>query len=42
MTCFLCKTHICWVCLKTFSDQGNDGGIYPHMEREHRGMYGGI
>ncbi|KAJ7684220.1 hypothetical protein DFH06DRAFT_1072788 [Mycena polygramma] len=39
MTCFFCKTHICWVCLKTFSDQGNDGGIYPHMQREHGGMY---
>ncbi|KAJ7207207.1 hypothetical protein GGX14DRAFT_522233 [Mycena pura] len=42
MTCFLCKTHICWICMKTFSDQGNDGGIYPHMQREHGGMYASI
>ncbi|KAJ7932834.1 hypothetical protein B0H13DRAFT_1954860 [Mycena leptocephala] len=37
MTCFFCKTHICWICLKTFSDQGSDGGVYPHMQREHGG-----
>ncbi|KAJ7490840.1 hypothetical protein FB451DRAFT_1221226 [Mycena latifolia] len=37
MTCFFCKTHICWICLKTFSNEGSDGGIYPHMQREHGG-----
>ncbi|KAJ7084647.1 hypothetical protein B0H15DRAFT_910927 [Mycena belliarum] len=37
MTCSLCKTHICWVCMKTFSNSGSDGGIYPHMQREHGG-----
>ncbi|KAJ7100491.1 hypothetical protein C8R44DRAFT_641881 [Mycena epipterygia] len=40
MTCVLCKTHICWVCLKTFSNSGSDGGIYPHMQREHGGHGG--
>ncbi|KAJ7020475.1 hypothetical protein C8F04DRAFT_1014251 [Mycena alexandri] len=38
MQCALCRTHICWVCLKTFSDRGDNGGIYPHMQREHGGM----
>ncbi|KAJ7500500.1 hypothetical protein B0H11DRAFT_1855963 [Mycena galericulata] len=38
MTCALCKTHICWICMKTFSDKDNDGGIYPHLNREHGGF----
>ncbi|KAJ7765586.1 hypothetical protein B0H16DRAFT_1367298 [Mycena metata] len=40
MRCALCRTHICWVCLKTFPDHGNDGpgGIYSHMRREHGGI----
>ncbi|KAJ6548129.1 hypothetical protein DFH09DRAFT_1281597 [Mycena vulgaris] len=37
MTCFFCRTHICWICMKTFSNEGSDGGIYPHMNREHGG-----
>ncbi|KAJ7642856.1 hypothetical protein B0H17DRAFT_1216309 [Mycena rosella] len=37
MTCFFCKTHICWICMKTFSDRGSNGGVYPHMQREHGG-----
>ncbi|KAJ7184679.1 hypothetical protein C8R46DRAFT_1343710 [Mycena filopes] len=39
MTCASCRTHICWVCMKTFSDAGSDGGIYPHMKRVHGGIY---
>ncbi|KAJ6498440.1 hypothetical protein C8R47DRAFT_1193898 [Mycena vitilis] len=40
MTCFFCKAHICWVCLKTFSEKVNDGpeGIYAHMRRVHGGI----
>ncbi|KAJ7290302.1 hypothetical protein C8J57DRAFT_1046014 [Mycena rebaudengoi] len=40
MECFLCKTHICWVCMKTFGDRDIDTsqGIYSHMRREHGGM----
>ncbi|KAH0581750.1 hypothetical protein H2248_011432 [Termitomyces sp. 'cryptogamus'] len=35
MTCTQCKTHICWVCLKTFPG-GN--GIYDHMHAAHGGI----
>ncbi|KAL0958348.1 hypothetical protein HGRIS_000493 [Hohenbuehelia grisea] len=35
ITCTQCKTHICWVCMDTFTE-GN--GIYEHM----RTMHGGI
>ncbi|KAG6877559.1 hypothetical protein C0993_006056 [Termitomyces sp. T159_Od127] len=35
MTCTQCKTHICWVCLKTFPG-GN--GIYDHMRSVHGGI----
>ncbi|KAJ7127555.1 hypothetical protein C8R43DRAFT_931586 [Mycena crocata] len=40
MTCFFCKTHICWICLKTFSDNDIDGpgGVYSHMRRDHGGI----
>lgn len=38
ITCFKCKTHICWVCMKTFSNSGSDGGIYPHMQAAHGGI----
>lgn len=36
MTCTMCKTHICWVCLQTFADGGS--GIYDHMRDKHGGM----
>ncbi|PPQ97579.1 hypothetical protein CVT26_002307 [Gymnopilus dilepis] len=32
MTCTMCNTHICWVCLQTFP---NGEGIYGHMRSEH-------
>ncbi|KAL0950368.1 hypothetical protein HGRIS_010334 [Hohenbuehelia grisea] len=35
ITCANCKTHICWVCLKTFVASGD---VYPHMNREHGGI----
>jgi hypothetical protein len=35
MTCIVCKTHICWVCLKTFPD---DVKIYDHMRETHGGI----
>jgi hypothetical protein len=34
MTCTLCHTHTCWVCMKTFP---NGDGIYKHMDDEHKG-----
>jgi len=34
MTCSMCKTHICWVCLQTFKD---GYAIYGHMEDQHGG-----
>lgn len=37
MHCTNCRTHICWVCMKTFSDTDSGGGIYPHMARAHGG-----
>ncbi|KAJ6566988.1 hypothetical protein B0H19DRAFT_1352780, partial [Mycena capillaripes] len=38
MTCFFCKTHICWVCLKTFADEDSARGVYAHMQKEHGGF----
>lgn len=35
VTCTRCRTHICWVCLRTFP--GGDG-IYSHMRIEHGGI----
>jgi len=35
MVCTMCKTHICWVCMKTFP---NGDGIYGHMRIEHGGF----
>ncbi|PPQ92126.1 hypothetical protein CVT25_007957 [Psilocybe cyanescens] len=32
MVCTMCKTHVCWVCMKTFP---NGAGIYAHMQGEH-------
>jgi len=34
MTCAMCKTHICWVCMQTFKDGYS---IYGHMQAEHGG-----
>ncbi|KAJ7207043.1 hypothetical protein GGX14DRAFT_455994 [Mycena pura] len=35
ITCIQCRTHICWVCLKTFP---KGEGIYEHMRAEHGGI----
>jgi hypothetical protein len=35
ITCTRCRTHTCWVCLKTFP-QGQ--GIYDHMREVHGGI----
>lgn len=34
MTCSMCRTHICWVCMQTFEDGLK---IYGHMQSEHGG-----
>lgn len=34
VTCSMCQTHICWVCMQTFE---NGLCIYGHMEAEHGG-----
>jgi len=36
ITCFWCRTHFCWECLKTFP---RGEGIYDHMRTEHGGIY---
>ncbi|KAJ7732589.1 hypothetical protein DFH07DRAFT_846388 [Mycena maculata] len=38
MTCALCKTHICWICMKTFSDEDSAGGVYSHLAKVHGGF----
>ncbi|PSR76182.1 hypothetical protein PHLCEN_2v8605 [Hermanssonia centrifuga] len=35
VTCIRCKTHICWVCLSTFT-KGED--VYDHMRNVHGGI----
>ncbi|KAL3590765.1 hypothetical protein FPOAC2_12967 [Fusarium poae] len=35
MTCTICRTHICWVCMATFTE-GSD--CYAHMRRLHGGI----
>ena len=35
--CGACRTHICWVCLKAFKDEGEKVGVYEHIRREHGG-----
>jgi IBR domain, a half RING-finger domain/Zinc finger, C3HC4 type (RING finger) len=41
--CGACSTHICWVCLKTFKDEGEKEGVYEHIRREHGGsVFGGM
>lgn len=37
ITCTRCKTHICWVCMKSFTNDDPSGGVYPHMEQAHGG-----
>ncbi|KAJ4493140.1 hypothetical protein C8J55DRAFT_418216, partial [Lentinula edodes] len=38
ITCILCRTHICWVCMLTFP---RGEGIYNHMRAEHGGIGNG-
>ncbi|PIL24952.1 hypothetical protein GSI_12839 [Ganoderma sinense ZZ0214-1] len=38
MTCARCGTHMCWMCMKTFTDIDSGGGVYAHMRREHGGI----
>jgi len=35
--CGACRTHICWVCLKAFKDEGEKEGVYEHIQRAHGG-----
>lgn len=35
MTCRNCQTHLCWVCLETFSEGQL---VYTHMRRQHGGI----
>ncbi|KAI0352374.1 hypothetical protein OH77DRAFT_1460501 [Trametes cingulata] len=35
MRCERCGTHMCWVCMQTFTDIDSSGGVYAHMRREH-------
>ncbi|KAL7796496.1 hypothetical protein V8C37DRAFT_371908 [Trichoderma ceciliae] len=35
MTCTVCRAHICWVCMMTFSE-GN--AVYEHMVKSHGGI----
>lgn len=36
--CVRCRTHMCWVCMQTFSDGGSGGGVYEHMRTAHGGI----
>ncbi|KZT27877.1 hypothetical protein NEOLEDRAFT_1059755 [Neolentinus lepideus HHB14362 ss-1] len=38
MACIGCKTHICWVCMKTFPDEDTATGVYKHMREKHGGI----
>jgi hypothetical protein len=38
MTCRVCETHICWVCLAFF---GNSRSCYEHMTKIHGGIFPG-
>lgn len=35
MMCVYCKTHICWVCMATFTDDDGSGGVYNHIMKLH-------
>lgn len=35
--CGACRTHICWVCLKAFKDDGEKESVYEHIRRMHGG-----
>ena len=39
MTCIRCRTHICWVCMDTFSEEDSSGGVYQHLRQKHGGFY---
>ena len=39
MTCRGCGAHVCWVCLKTFSESGP---CYAHMTAQHGGIGTGL
>lgn len=32
VTCLVCKTHMCWLCMATFPN----GGVYEHIAKVHR------
>ncbi|KAF9043308.1 hypothetical protein BJ165DRAFT_1484114 [Panaeolus papilionaceus] len=36
MTCAMCKTHFCWVCLEMFQKSGE---VYAHMSSAHGGYW---
>lgn len=40
MTCSRCQTHMCWICLKTFTGNTMDsaGGVYHHITKMHGNM----
>jgi hypothetical protein len=38
MTCTGCRTHLCWVCLETFSTSGE---TYDHLSAVHGGIFEG-
>ncbi|KAK0195145.1 hypothetical protein F5146DRAFT_1132557 [Armillaria mellea] len=35
MTCARCRIHICWVCMKTFKEDDQSGGVYSHLRKVH-------
>ncbi|KAJ3538049.1 hypothetical protein NM688_g6575 [Phlebia brevispora] len=39
MTCSRCGAHICWVCMRVFSDTDSSRGVYSHMAKEHGGFH---
>ncbi|KAI0328697.1 hypothetical protein GY45DRAFT_1306280 [Cubamyces sp. BRFM 1775] len=38
MSCARCGTHMCWVCMKVFTEIDSGRGVYAHMRREHGGI----
>jgi hypothetical protein len=37
ITCAMCRTHICWVCMKSFAEDSGMG-VYAHMRNVHGGI----